>query len=54
MGRLAAGTLSVGFPPPKAELRFAGSFVFSRLTSDLRTGASVKQHGFPGLTMLLY
>lgn len=54
MGRLTAGMLSVQFPPPKAELWSAGSFVFSCLTFDLRTGALVKQHGFLRLTLLLY
>lgn len=36
-------------PTPKAELGLAGSFVFSCLTFDLRTGASVKRHSFLGL-----
>lgn len=40
MGRLTAGMLSVSVPYPKAELGFSGSFVFSWLTFDLRTGAS--------------
>lgn len=40
-------------PTPKAELWLAGSFVFSCLTFDLRTSASVKRHSFLGLASLL-